>query len=520
MTGKTANMNIPFKQWVRREPENRRVLVLSLIFSIISFIILKWKFPFPNFLPDSYSYLEAASTNRGINMWPIGYSSFLRLLSCFTNSDKLLVLVQYLLLQASILYFLFTIRYIHSPGRWLFRILVIVCMINPLSLLIANFVSSDTLFAALSLIWLTQLLWILYRPGIALLIFHAFILVFAFMVRYNALYYPLVSTAIILFTPLSIGKKLIALGSLALVLGCFIAINIAKYKTFTGAPQFSAFGGWQLASNALFAYAHSTPDAPEKLPESLRPLQRIVNHHMDSLSRLKTRPDQQLGIYYLWDEGAPLKEYLHEKWRNDPTGDGFKQWASMAPIYSAYGSWLIRHHLTDFINHYLLPNMVNYYAPSAEFMNIYNMGKDSVDDMARWWFSLKSKKVYSGNKNIVLAEVFPIFLALVNLLFLLCFICVWSLGGFRRSEPGFSKALWCVAFIWLANFGFSVLASPVVLRYQIFPMIFTSVFMALMLEFIIRESRSSSVYSDTSNNKYENRNRFIPAGQPGRLQQQ
>ena len=521
MNERVANMNPSFKQWVFREKENRRMLVLSLIYSILAFLLLKWRFPFPNFIPDSYSYLEAATANQGINMWPIGYSAFLRILSCFSNSDKFLILVQYLLLQSSILYFLFTVRYLLSPGKWLFRILAIVCIVNPLSLLIANFVTSDTLFAALSLIWLSQLLWILYRPGIPLLTIHAFILVFAFMVRYNALYYPLVSVAMILLTRLSVAKKLIALGSLTLLLGCFIGVNIAKYKTFTGTSQFSAFGGWQLASNALFAYAHSTPDAPEKLPESLRPLHKIVNHHMDSLNHLKTRPDQELGIYYLWNEGAPLKEYLREKWRNDPQRDGFKEWASMAPTYSAYGIWLIRHHPADFVHYYVLPNMVNYYAPSTEFLNIYNMGRDSADDMARWWFSLKTKKLHSGNKNIPLAEFYPIFLAVANLLFLLCFICFWTLGGFRKTGAHLPRALWWTGLIWLANLGFSVTASPVVLRYQVFPMIFTSVFMGLMLEFIIRESwASTSVHSDNSKNNYENHNRLISASRPGRLQQQ
>lgn len=491
MTRTSTISSLPFKTWIRKDSENNVYLIMSGIFSILAFIWLKMTYPHPNFLPDSYSYLDAAFNNQDINMWPIGYSKFLRLFSSFTRSDIALVFVQYILLQASVLYFLFTIRYLLSPGKWLFRILSFCCIVNPISLYVSNFISSDALFATLSLVWFTQLLWILYRPGVRLLILHALVLLLAFSVRYNALYYPLISLALIGLTHMSISKKIIGIGSMLLLLGGFVGFNLYKSRQLTGSAQFSAFGGWQMASNALFAYAHADPDSAATVPAKFRELQGIVIRHMDSLSRLTIRPDKELGIYYLWDDHAPLKEYLIARYRKDSVTDGYKRWSSMGPIYSAYGGWLIGKHPLVFIGHYLLPNIVNYYVPSPEFMNIYNMGKDTVEDLAKFWFNYKTNKVTVPNKQIGFMDSYPIALAIINLVFVLSFVSFWLLEGFKKSGPYPSKALKWMGCIWLANFGFSVLASPIVLRYQVFPMLITFAFLGILIEFIHRESRAT-----------------------------
>src|SRR5688572_19471173 len=100
-----------FKAWIWKDAENRVLLKFSALTVVISFAWLKILYPYPNFMPpDSNSYLEAAFNNQFINLWAIGYSKFVRLVSSFTSSHFILVLIQYLLLQASVLYFLFTIR--------------------------------------------------------------------------------------------------------------------------------------------------------------------------------------------------------------------------------------------------------------------------------------------------------------------------------------------------------------------------------------------------------------------------
>lgn len=477
-----------FQQWVWQDRRVRIYLISTIAFSILAFIWFKSRYPYPNFLPDSYSYLEAAFNNKTINIWPIGYSKFLRLFSSFTRWDTAQIFIQYALLEASTVYFVLTVFYLLSPGKWASHLIFVCCIANPLSLCVSNFISSDALFASLSLIWLTQILWILNNPNKRLMIIHGVVLVLAFMVRYNALFYPIISLILIGSARMKKSHKMIGIASIVFFLGGFIGINLLQFKQLTGKAQFSPFGGWQLASNALFAYAHSARDPVQAVPERFKVLHTLVNRHMDSVSRLPYRPDSQLGIYYLWDEHAPLKQYLYVKWKGDTLTDDFKKWASMGPLYSAYGSWLMKRHPIDFAKYFLWPNMVNYYVPNTEFLGLNNMGSDSVQDMAKFWFHYKSSKITIRSKEIGLAEVYPILLAVVNLLFVLSFLGFLILGGFKKASYFFTRTLLWFSFIWLSNFTFSVFASPIVMRYQVFPLTITLVWLVMLMEFLIREN--------------------------------
>src|SRR5581483_12291373 len=147
----TQPSSLSFTHWVWQDRENRITIALSTVVSIAAFIWLKLLYPFPNFLPDSYSYLKAAFNNQSINMWPIGYSMFLRLFSSFTRSDTALIFTQYLLLQTALLYFLLTLRYLLAPPKWTMRVILIASIANPLSLLISNFESISNKHVQLSI---------------------------------------------------------------------------------------------------------------------------------------------------------------------------------------------------------------------------------------------------------------------------------------------------------------------------------------------------------------------------------
>lgn len=487
---KIAKMS--FKQWRREHPENRALILLTAVAAVIQFVCFKLLYPHPNFLPDSYSYIEAAFVNRTVNMWPVGYSNFLRLVSCFTKSHTVLVLLQYLLLQVAVLYFLLTISYQFRLNKWIVRVLLVINLLNPLLLHVSNFVSSDALFAALSLVWFTQLLWILYKPDMKVLLVHGLVLLLAFIVRYNALYYPIISVAVIVLANIGTAQKTVGLAFSILLLAGFTRYTIQRYKIVTDIAQFSAFSGWQLSSNALFSYAHAGRLSVASVPAEYRPLHAIVNRHLDSLDRVPHRPDKTPGIYYLWNEQSPLKEYMRLRYKNDTVTTGFKQWASMAPLYNGYGAYLIKQRPGAFASHYIWPNMIRYYVPDPEFLGAYNMGKDTVDAAAVEWFGLKSNKVHGfrEDKIITISAVLPLVLAIINLVFVVSFAGCVILGMFRKSSAHLNHSLLCMLAIWALNFGFSVFASPIVLRYQVFPMISTLSFLVILISFIVRESRS------------------------------
>lgn len=506
MTLKTPLLPAAFIRDIWFDKENRICLISSVISAAILLVVILRLYPFPNFLPDSYSYMDAAYNNFNINMWPVGYSKFLRFVSVFNRSDTGLVIVQYTLLQLSILFFLFSLKYLLQPGKWLMRVLFALMVLNPLWLYIANFVSSDALFATLSLLWLTSLFWLLYEPSGKMLIAHALILGYVFSVRYNALYYPFISILVILMTQGPVKEKLLRLAIVLIPVSWFVLYTTFTFQDRLGVAIFSPFGGWQMGSNALFMYAHVDPKTTGEVPPRFKTLHNITLKHMDSLSRLKERPDQELGIYYLWDEKAPLKLYLAQRYRKDSTTQFLKRWATVSPLYGQYGSWLIKQHPGAYLRYYVWPNFLNYYSPPTEFLGIYNMGSDTVDPGALTWFGYKSNKVhhFSKNKDIVLTIAFPLLLAMINVIFFFGFLGFVVLGGFRKISPYYKKVLWIMVLIWLGNLAFSVLASPIVLRYQAFPFIFTLTFGVLLLGFVIRESVQETLPAEESSDPMVN----------------
>jgi hypothetical protein len=484
--------SLSFVSWLRQDEENRLLIRLSLIIDLISFSWLKIIYPYPNFMPpDSKSYLEAASNNQIINMWAIGYSQFLRLVSCFTDSHFVLVSLQYLFLQLSLLYFLFSIRYIIRPNKWAFRIIITGCIANPLYVHISNFVSSDAIFTALSFLWFAQLLWILYQPCKTVILIHAVTLLLAFMIRYNALYYPFISTIVILLSKANKTQKIWGIGLVTIFIGAFVTRTLNQYNIVTGTPQFSAFGGWQLASNALYGYAHAEIEQSENVPIHFRRLHKLVNQHMDSIKLLSKRPDSEVAIYYLWDFKSPLKVYMNNQWSKDNQANYFKRWASMAPLYRSYGSYLIKNHPIPFVKHYVWPNLIKYYVPPVGFLGSYNMGQDSAEPIAVTWFKWKDSflPTYYKNKRISIMQYFSIANGVINLAFILSLIAFLLLSGFDKTNR-YTKLIFFLTFIiWTCNMIFSVLAAPIELRYQLFPMGISFIFLVLLTTYIIEKCR-------------------------------
>lgn len=491
---------IPFKEFISNDSETRLILFLSTIAILTQYFIFKNLYPFPNFLPDSYSYIEAAFYNFDINTWPVGYSKFLRFVSVFNHTGMGLFFIQYILLQGSIIFFILTIRYILNPGKWPVRILFILLILNPLWLYVSDFVSSDALFAALSLLWLTTLLWIIYEPTTDLFIIHGLVLFIVFSVRYNALYYPMFSIVVVLLSRVSHKIKITRLAIICLPVCCFIAYTTWLYNKKYDSAQFSPFGGWQLASNAMYMYAHVAPKTPTKVPPSLVKLHELTRHHMDSLNgvnKLK-RPDQALGIYYLWNDNAPMKRYLAEYSIGDSTTPYIKKWVQLAPLYKKYGSWLIRQYPVEFTKYYLIPNLINYYSPSTEFLAAYNMGDDTINTSAVDWFKYKTNKVhgFSKDKIITVTTIFPTLLAIINVLFISCFLGFIFMNGFNQINSISREIIILLIFVWVVNLAFSVLASPIVLRYQVFPFIYTLTFAVIFMGSLIKETRKDTTIDE------------------------
>ena len=72
--------------------------------------------------------------------------------------------------------------------------------------------------------------------------------------------------------------------------------------------------------------------------------------------------------------------------------------------------------------------------------------------------------------RIPAVEWYPIFSTIANILFVLGLISVVILETVPRKECGLPQLLIVVLLLWGVNCGFSIFASPIVLRYQFFPL--------------------------------------------------
>jgi protoporphyrinogen oxidase len=475
---------------------NRTWWLTAMAIFIIQFIIYKFRYPFANYMPDSYSYIDAAASNADVNMWPVAYSKFLRLISVFTHSDKVVVGIQYFFMQVTSLLFLFSLLYFQPPGKGVRKFLLLFLLLNPLPLYIADYISADSLFIGLSLLWLTTLIWIIYRPRPWMIVIHGLLLMACFTVRYNAIYYPVISLVVFVLSRQSWRYKAfgIALG-VGLVLLSFLYTS-QKMFSVTGKRQFSAFGGWQLANNALYMYEHIPAGERAPVPVRFAKLEKMVREHMDTIQKIKFTADDTISAhFYLWSGRGPLKQYMEREYKKDSTTPYFKKWGSEGPLFADYGMYLIKKYPFTFLKEFMLPNAVKFAVPPTEFLGVYNMNEENVGKLAKDWFNYKTQKVQDRKKagqTIWATEWYPIFAALVNVMLIMGLIGIIFLNGLQLKVYGLPQLLALVLMLWLLNSGFSIFASPVVLRYQAFPILVAFPVAAFLIERIAKMAFTTS----------------------------
>jgi len=490
--------SLTLKEYLFNDKLSLTFLWIAGIAIVMQFIVFKLLYPYAGFINgDSYVYLQSAYFNYDINTYPIGYSKFLRFISIFTKSDTVLVAIQYLSIELSGLWFIFTIFHLYVPSKITKYLIFSFLVFNPVFLYISNYVSSDSLFLAVSLIWFTLLLWILKHPTIKLIAIQSVVLFIAFIIRYNALYYPLIAAVALLLSSQPIKRKLTGVALSVLLIAPFILYTSNQYYQLTGIRQFTPFSGWQLANNAMYAYRYVADAEVTKAPSSLQQLDNMVRHYFDTSRDLTKHPYEMVlaSTMYMWDRKSPLQQYMFQQTkRKDSTESIFRRWASVAPLYTDYGSYLIRKYPKSFLKFYIWPNALKYYAPPGEFLDEYNMGRDTVAKIAQAWFKYKSNKVSTAFKdlNINTLHFLPILSGIMNVVFLFGFIALVFLKQLKRNTY-LGNILLLTIVLWITNFGFSVFSSPITLRYQLFGILVFSTFALITVDRIYKLAFSQKI---------------------------
>ncbi|GGH65562.1 hypothetical protein HNQ91_002055 [Filimonas zeae] len=494
-----------FSQFVFHR-SNRLYLYTAAVVLTISWLVFKSFYPHPNIIFDSYYYIIGAVNHARVGPWPIGYSWFLRLVHVCSSSAYAVLVVQYLIINLALLYFFFTLRYWFGFHKITSIVLFLFLLLNPIFLFMSNLILSDILFTTLSLLWFTQLIWLIFRPAPYMLFTHALLLLAVFTVRYNALYYPVVGTLAFL---LSRQKKGIVIAGIALqlvVLGSFIAYTTHAMQKDYGVASFSPFGSWKMASNALYIYENVYRNDSSAVPPRFQALDNRVrayfngpHYKVDVLTN-----DATWGSFYMWMQPSPLIQHMFSIYGKDRMNLNFVKFAPISPLYGDYGTYIIKKHPGAFLRYFIVPNIMRYMNPPQEVLvdayNPFSLQRDTIGGPAIRWYQLTTLRVHHSliNFRTQLFIIYPALSTFVHYFFVLSCICFYCLKSFRRLSPALFYSLLAVTVLWLADFAFNITASSPVLRYQLFIMTIEIAFALVFTQYILestaaKETGASSV---------------------------
>jgi len=485
-----SNKQESFKGFLLNNRNNRIYLKLAVIAIIIQFSIFKYLYPYASYIhDDSFSYLEAADQNLSINTYLIGYSKFLRLFNVFAKPDFILVAFQYLFIQFSVSFMLFTLFYFYRSGKVVQIALICFMTLNPLFLHLANLISSDGMFLGLSTIWFTLMLWIIHQPSRNLLIWHALVLFIAFTFRYNAIIYPFISAAVFIFARIPIRVKIVGIISGSTLCALFVVFTSSEYKRLTGYWQYSPFSGWQITNNAMYAYRYVNKTDRKPVPNKFKTLDNMIREYFDSTRDIRKNPQEALlaSTVYMWEQRLTLYKYRNNLFKNDTQALELKKWASMGPFYSEYGLYIIKQYPWHFLKYFIWPNANKYFAPPIEFLESYNGWRLGVTDDTKKWFGYKSSvlKIRMKNYKVWVLDFYPILSGIINVIMLFGLVFYFLLKGWTYNLT-FKKGILLGGSIWILNAGFTICASSAALRFQSFPIILTTTFAALLIDWMIQ----------------------------------
>jgi hypothetical protein len=472
--------------------QNKILLYVAAAAIIIQFTIFKYFYPFINFLNEySFQQLEEASSNINNNMTPIGYPRFLRLISIFTYSDTILAAVQYLCIQASALFFIFTLFYFCKPGKLLQSILFVFVVFNPLFLYLANLLTRDSLFASLSMVWFSLLLWIVHRPSNKIMILYLLISFLAFNFRYHAIIYPIIGCFAFGISTMPLRKKLIG-GILGLVIiGWPICYQGFQYKKITGRWQPAPNIGWIVANNTIYMYKHIKPAERKPVSIQYNELDKKIRRYLNSTTNIMFYPWElnEAGNVYLWHPPSPLYTYADAifKKANDTLANKLKRWVVMAPEYEAYGIYLIRKYPLKYLTNYTAYNLKNYFIPPLEYLDRYSGGKTEIPDNVKNWFKLKSNKITTrvDNSINVILNFYSILNGIATIIMLLGLLYYWLLKELRYNNEH-KKNIQLAAFAVLTNALFTIILTNSFLRLQAFPILLSTTFALLLVDWMLQ----------------------------------
>lgn len=440
-----------------------------LLFHLIAALFLSYYYPFADMTSDTGGYIKWAIDGLYGSTRPRGYSSFLYQLHDISHSTTIIFVTQYIIYCFAQLFLFLTATYlfqITSKGLKIGFLAFLICSLA--NLYLANTAMSDSLFGSVTVLMITCCIWFIYRQTVVTYISIVTLMMAAITIRYIALIYPAIIFLVFL---ISLKDKKILIGA------CFFMIlpMYAYYERVSagtekdmGVRVFSAFGGWQKASNALHIIPHIDLSKPlvESDNEDILLTDSVVRNTYPFIA--KKYPEKNSVCYdFIWIDSLPLKQAVFIK-LSRVKNRYHATWNHMGAVYSDYADLLIKKYPTEFARYYLLPNFKRTLLPPVEIFEKYRI-TGAMGPYEKSWFHVENDSLAAPRADILrpaLKQLSP-FYAIFWFVFFVNIIASVVIV-YKKILPYNSKQLiagYLITLFILLYFAGSVYAAPTNLRF-------------------------------------------------------
>ncbi len=450
--------------------ENKKeLLVISGTYFLIA-ILLRYFYPYTDLASDTGGYINWALRDFEYGgPRPLGYSYFLYYLRQISGSTTIIFIAQYLLHCISILSFCYTVIHICNIKNKVARYgFLLISIIYIPAIYMTNMIMSDSIFTSLTVIIFTLSAWMLHSKSWQFIIPISIILFCIITIRYIGLIYPafVIPVCLFFFRKRVVGITLSAL--LLLIIYGYTEKVKSKTEEDQGIRLFSAFGGWQIANNALHIVPHLDKSKPmvENQDPQIQMLDSVIRTTY-SINK-ECYPGKDTVTYmFIWQNESPLRTFLNYYRATQKPNDYYEAWNEVGEIYANYGNELIKKNPGKFFNYYLSNNTKNMIYPNGGFLNSF---ADSSYYVIRYWFGWDEDINIQPRKDVLrpLLIMSPKVYSFYWILFAAATVYIGiMIFKNRLTKPAIQLVSLMVGFILLYSAA-SIYAAPVNLRF-LFP---------------------------------------------------
>jgi hypothetical protein len=271
---------------------------------------------------------------------------------------------------------------------------------------------------------------------------------------------------------------------------------VAENKKHYYVSVYSAFSGWTLANNALYAlpYIHLDPSTIGN--KDIRDMHRFFTTYMDTTSFKVDR--EMVGSGFLWEDKSPLN-VIRLKLIDSLHVDYNMSWYLCAPYFHYYGSYIIKHFPVAYYRAFIRPNMKTLVHPVVGEMDDYYI-TPFLEQTTLARYGLKeadvkcTEQIYRERINKYISRGYPVLLGIFGL------TVIFFLVFYLRLSKNFIKAIATIILFITLFYAFTLYSSWFMFRYllPVIPLMLVVIVMVwreIILMIVFRNKQSATVNS-------------------------